>query len=106
MKEEKVRKARKAKKAKVEKAEVTKVDNPMVTKVDSSMVTVKDLAVEFQMKPKEIRLILREEGFKAPAVDRPKGTFGPKLRYEWPLDSEDLVRIRTVLIGSKDNEDE
>lgn len=60
-------------------------------------VTVKDLAEEFKMDAKELRAVIRGAGFKAPSVDRPAGTFGPKARYEWPADSEDLKKIRAAI---------
>lgn len=65
--------------------------------VGGKTVTVKDLAEEFKMDAKELRAVIRGAGFKAPSVDRPAGTFGPKAKYEWPADSEDLKKIRAAV---------
>ncbi|MFA5542866.1 MAG: hypothetical protein WDA47_03770 [Bacilli bacterium] len=75
----------------------------MADKKADKVVTVKDLAEEFEMEPREIRVILRSNGMKAPEVER-EG-FGPKSKYEWPEGSKELTEVRKVLEEALDEGD-
>lgn len=69
-------------------------------------VTIKDLSEEFGIEARELRAFLRKEGFKAPEIDRPAGTFGPKSKYEWAADSKELAEIKAKIAASLEDEDE
>lgn len=61
-----------------------------------AIVTVADLAEEFDMDPKTIRAKIRSLGFTAPEVEKTEG-FGPRAKYEWSEDSEELKKIKAAL---------
>jgi len=63
---------------------------------EAKIITVKDLAEEFGMEAKQIRVILRSAGHKAPAVEGQVG-FGPKAKYEWPEGCDEIKAIRKSL---------
>jgi hypothetical protein len=74
--------------AKKEKAQVAaKAAEP------AKMITVKELAEEFNLEPRQLRVFLRGQGLKAPEVDN-GGKFGPKAKYEWAEGSPELKTIR------------
>ena len=60
-------------------------------------VTIKMLCEEYQVEAKDLRALIRKEGFKAPEIPRQKGEFGPRAKYEWPADSPDLAKIRKAV---------
>lgn len=61
------------------------------------VVTVKDLAEEFDLTPLRIRKTLRVAGLRAPQIPENEGKFGPRAKYEWPEDSEELEQVRQIL---------
>ena len=60
-------------------------------------VTIKMLCEEYQVEAKDLRALIRKEGFKAPEIPRQKGEFGPRAKYEWAADSPDLAKIRKAV---------
>lgn len=62
-----------------------------VTK-DTKVITINDLAGEFQTDPRKLRQFIRKLGFRAPKTGI-EG-FGPRAKYEWPSDSQELKKIR------------
>ena len=68
----------------------------MAKKKAKKIVTVADLAEEFGMEGRKIRVVVRGLGMKAPAVEGAEG-FGPRAKYEWPESSKDLKTIRKAL---------
>lgn len=58
-------------------------------------VAVKELAAEFGVEGRIIRVILRKLGLRAPHLEG-QG-FGPHAKYEWPADSPELADIRTKI---------
>lgn len=69
------------------------------------MVGVKDLCDEFSIEAKDLRTLLRKQGFKAPEIPREKGQFGPKAKYEWAEGSADLKKIRAAIQEALDAPD-
>lgn len=63
----------------------------------SEMVTIKDLCAEYEIEAKDLRALLRANGFKAPEIAREPGVFGPKAKYEWAPGSADLKKIRALI---------
>jgi hypothetical protein len=63
---------------------------------EAKTVTVKDLAEEFGMEARQIRVILRSAGHRAPAVEGRVG-FGPKAKYEWPEGCDEIEAVRKSL---------
>lgn len=59
-------------------------------------VTVADLADEFGIDGRKIRMAIRASGRKAPEVKDQEG-FGPRARYEWKSNSKELKEIRNLL---------
>jgi len=76
----------------------------------ADLITVKDLAEEFGVEGRVVRQFIRGLGMKAPEIENREG-FGPKSKYEWPSDSEDLATIREKwaereAAAAKDGEDD
>jgi len=67
-----------------------------MAKKEITMVGIEDLATEYNLESKTIRIILRKGGFAAPKIADATG-FGPKTKYEWPSDSDELEKIDTLL---------
>lgn len=67
------------------------------TAAGAEVITVKDLAEEFGLEARQIRVILRSAGHKAPAVEGQVG-FGPKAKYEWPEGCDEIKAIRKSLV--------
>ena len=63
----------------------------------TGMITIKMLCEEYNVEAKDLRALMRKEGFKAPEIPRAKGEFGPRAKYEWPADSDDLKKIRKAV---------
>ncbi|MHA2067680.1 MAG: hypothetical protein ACXABY_25240 [Candidatus Thorarchaeota archaeon] len=63
---------------------------------DAKVVTVADLAEEYGIEGRKIRMVIRGLGMSAPKVEGAEG-FGPKSKYEWPESSKDLKKIRKAL---------
>lgn len=63
---------------------------------EAKLITVKDLAEEFGLEAKQIRVILRSAGYRAPAIEGQTG-FGPKAKYQWPEGSEEIKAVRKSL---------
>lgn len=70
------------------------------------MITVKDLSEEFGIEAASIRQVIRAAGFKAPKADTPEGTFGPRTKYMWTKDSEELKKIKAAIQAAIDAEKE
>ncbi len=58
-------------------------------------ITVKDLTQEYDLDGRIIRQFARTLGLNAPETGL-EG-FGPKKRYEWEADSEDLKKLRNKI---------
>ena len=58
-------------------------------------VTVNELATEYNIEAREIRVIIRSLGLKAPATET-EG-FGPRSKYEWAPNDPDLKKIATAI---------
>lgn len=65
-------------------------------------ITIQDLEAEYKIPAKQIRVLLRKEGFSAPKLDGAEG-FGPKTKYEWDSDSKDLEKIDKILTAFLSN---
>lgn len=76
------------------------------TKSTGAKVTIKDLCLEYGVEGKDLRALLRANGFKAPEIAREPGVFGPKAKYEWDADSADLKKIRTLVESTLENDEE
>lgn len=63
------------------------------------IITVKDLANEFKMEPKDLRVIIRKTGIRAPKTDI-KG-FGPHTQYSWTEGSPELEAIKKAIKAAK-----
>jgi len=60
------------------------------------LVHVKDLAEEYNVDPRALRVLLRANGFSAPEVVGAVG-FGPRSKYSWPSGSKELAAVRTII---------
>lgn len=58
-------------------------------------IRITDLEKEFGLQGRTIRQVLRKAGLKAPETGI-EG-FGPRARYEWTEDSEELEKVRSIL---------
>lgn len=67
----------------------------MKTATTTTTVTVNDLATEFKMAPRKVRIIIRSLGINAPAITQ--DGFGPRAKYEWTSDSTELATIKKSL---------
>lgn len=77
-----------AKKAKGGKSTKTK---------EAKTITVKDLQAEYpQLEGYQIRQVIRSLGLRAPELKGVEG-FGPRRKYEWDSNDEDLKKIRKAL---------
>lgn len=74
-----------------------KVAEKAVKAVAGAMVTIKDLCAEFEIEAKDLRALLRANGFKAPEIAREPGVFGPKAKYEWAEGSPEIKKIRALI---------
>ena len=70
---------------------------PKAEATATGMITIKMLCEEYSVEAKDLRALIRKEGFKAPEIPRAKGEFGPRAKYEWPADSADLKKIRKAV---------
>jgi len=71
------------------------------------MVTIAMLAEEFNVEGRDIRVVLRANGFKAPKADTPEGEFGPRAKYQWPEGSKEIEKVRKLIEEHMDaSEDE
>ena len=77
----------------------------MIYMATKKMVTVKDLAIKYGVEGKDIRALLRANGLKAPEVERPAGTFGPKAKYEWEEGSKELKKVTDIIEQAADAEE-
>ena len=59
-------------------------------------ITVADLAEEYGMEGRKIRMLIRGSGRKAPAVEGQEG-FGPRAKYEWKSNSKELKEVRKLI---------
>lgn len=75
-----------------EKPKAAKPKAEPKAKVTDSKITVKDLATEFGMTPRVVRLALRSAGNRA----RTAGTTGPGA-YTWAPGDPTLVKVRALL---------
>jgi len=64
---------------------------------ETKMVTVTDLAAEFNCEAREIRVLLRANGMKAPAVEAQEGKFGPRAKYQWKEGSKELAEVKRLI---------
>ena len=70
---------------------------PKAEATATGMITIKMLCEEYNVEAKDLRALIRKEGFKAPEIPRAKGEFGPRAKYEWPADSDDPKKIRKAV---------
>ena len=63
----------------------------------AKVVTVKDLSTKFGIAAREVRILIRGLGFKAPTVTQ--DGFGPRAKYEWPTGNADLAKIEAALVA-------
>ena len=59
------------------------------------VVTIADLAAEYELEGKEVRAVARKIGLKATPCEQ-EG-FGPKSKYQWDADSEELADLRKAI---------
>lgn len=64
-------------------------------KKEVAVVTVADLAAEYELEGKEVRAVARKIGLKATPCET-EG-FGPKAKYQWDADSEELADLRKAI---------
>lgn len=77
-------------------AKKAKGGKPTKTK-GAKTITVKDLQAEYpQLQAHQIRQVIRSLGLRAPELKGVEG-FGPRKKYEWDSDAEDLKKIRKAL---------
>jgi hypothetical protein len=82
--------------------------NPKKAEVETSkIIKIADLSEEYGIEAKDIRIALRANGMKAPAVERAEGdkAFGPRARYEWAENSEELKKVRAIIEASLEEAD-
>jgi hypothetical protein len=72
------------------------------TKKEAKIVTIADLATKYNVEGREIRLLLRSNGMKAPAVEVPAGGFGPRSKYQWEEGSKELAAVEKIIVDSID----
>lgn len=75
------------------------------TVAEAAKVTIKDLCEEYKVEAKDVRALLRANGFKAPEVTREPGVFGPKAKYEWAADSPELAKVRKVIESTLEDDE-
>lgn len=64
---------------------------------EAKTITVKDLQAEYpQLEGYQIRQVIRSLGLRAPELKGVEG-FGPRKKYEWDSNDEDLKKIRKAL---------
>jgi hypothetical protein len=85
-----------AKKKEEQKVEKT-VGAHVKAKDSTGMVTVSQLAKDFDVDGRVIRMAIRAKGLRAPEVDREEGTFGPKAKYEWEPGSKELKVVEEAI---------
>ena len=61
----------------------------------AAVVTIADLAAEYEIEGKEVRAVARKIGLKATPCEQ-EG-FGPKSKYQWDADSEELADLRKAI---------
>ena len=59
------------------------------------VVTIADLAAEYELEGKEVRAVARKIGLKATPCEQ--DGFGPKSKYQWDADSEELADLRKAI---------
>src|SRR5690606_40512925 len=85
-----------SKKEETKVAKKAKGGKPTKTK-GAKTITVKDLQAEYpQLQAHQIRQVIRSLGLRAPELKGVEG-FGPRRKYEWDSDDEDLKKIRKAL---------
>lgn len=65
------------------------------TKKEETVVTIADLAAEYEIEGKEVRAVARKIGLKATPCEQ--DGFGPKSKYQWDADSEELADLRKAI---------
>jgi hypothetical protein len=67
-------------------------------KMEKQVVNIQDLAEEYGTEARDLRVILRTAGFRAPESKKAPGvTFGPKSKYEWEEGSEELKKVKEAI---------
>ena len=64
-------------------------------KKEAAVVTIADLAAEYELEGKEVRAVARKIGLKATPCEQ--DGFGPKAKYQWDADSEELADLRKAI---------
>lgn len=64
-------------------------------KKEETVVTIADLAAEYEIEGKEVRAVARKIGLKATPCEQ--DGFGPKSKYQWGADSEELADLRKAI---------
>lgn len=64
-------------------------------KKEAAVVTIADLADEYELEGKDIRAVARKIGLKATPCEQ-EG-FGPKSKYQWNAESEELADLRKAI---------
>lgn len=66
-----------------------------MAKAKATTVTIADLAEEYGLEGKDIRALARKIGLKATPCEQ--DGFGPKSKYQWDADSEELADLRKAI---------
>ena len=64
-------------------------------KEKATVVTIADLAAEYEIEGKEVRAVARKIGLKSTPCN--VVGFGPKSKYRWADDSEELSDLRKAI---------
>ena len=64
-------------------------------KKEETVVTIADLAAEYELEGKEVRAVARKIGLKATPCEQ--DGFGPKSKYQWHPNSEELSDLRKAI---------
>ena len=64
-------------------------------KEKATVITIADLAAEYEIEGKEVRDLARKIGLKATPCEQVG--FGPKSKYQWDADSEELADLRKAI---------
>ena len=66
-----------------------------MAKTKKEVVTIADLAAEYEIEGKEVRAVARKIGLKATPCEQ--DGFGPKSKYQWHPNSEELADLRKAI---------
>lgn len=66
------------------------------------IVTISDLAEEFGIEGRKVRIVIRGLGIRAPEVKDREG-FGPRAKYAFEEGTDQLKKVRAALKEAKEN---